>query len=96
MLLRVDSLIPGRGHIYVSDVYPVRSDGRFSMVVYRSDESLQPGDPDTASVEVKLYDQSVPPPDGPPLAAVLVRMTFAPRGAPVKPTVIELQFPYRP
>jgi hypothetical protein len=63
------------------------------MVVYRDIELKPRTDPDTASVEVKLFKSLSPAPRDIPLATVLVQMNFAPLGELVEPTIADLRFP---
>jgi hypothetical protein len=93
MGLRVDSSILGRGYHYASNAFATDQDGRFSMLVYRINELTPASDPDTASVAVKLHVSRAPAPRDTPLSTALVRMTFAPLGELVTPTVVDLRFP---
>jgi hypothetical protein len=84
--VRVDSMFRPIGYAYVSGGVTTDSRGGFRLTVMRVDRFKPPATPDTATVEIKLYRRTAPPPGATPFAAVAVRMRFAPLGAPVEPT----------
>lgn len=91
--LRVDSFIPGGGYAYSSSAEAVGPDGSFELLVRRVNQLTPRTTPDSASVEIKLYAAIDPAAGDPQLAAVLVKMSFAPWGSPVVPTITDLIFP---
>lgn len=91
--LRVDSLLPGRGYQYDSNASTVRADGSFRFEVYRISGAIRPAVPDTATVELKLYTDPQPRPrDFSHVQTFPTRMTFAPLGQLVDPTIVDLRY----
>ena len=92
--VRVDSALLGTGYAYTSAAgVTTDNQGRFQLTVLRVNRFQPPATPDTATVEIKLYQRQNPPPGSTPFAAVAVRMSFAPLGDPVEPTAAELSVP---
>jgi hypothetical protein len=91
--VRVDSMFHPIGYAYVSDGTTTDGQGGFRLTVMRVNRFQPPATPDTATVEIKLYRRTAPPPGATPFAAAAVRMRFAPLGAPVEPTSAVLTIP---
>jgi hypothetical protein len=69
--VKVDSVI-GLGVAYRSGSAPTAGDGGFSLLVFRVNRFQQPTVPDTATVEVKVYNGTTP------VSRAAVRMHFSP------------------
>ena len=93
LTLAVDSFVPTVGYAYGS--FPVirsSSDGSFYMSVSRVNRLVPRTTPDTASVEIKIYDHPNVRAGDTAVTATLVRMWFAPLGQLVTPTVGDVVF----
>ena len=70
--VKVDSVVTGIGVAYRSGSVATAGDGGFSLLVFRVNRFQQPAEPDTATVEVKLFDGTTP------VSRAAVRMRFSP------------------
>lgn len=93
MGIRVDSFIPMTGYAYSSNARAIPEDGTFEVIVYRQQQLKPRTSPDTASVEIKIYDIPSPAPRDSARAARLVLMHFASLGGRVPVTAVELTLP---
>jgi len=78
----VDSVVPLVGLAYSSDPVRTTGDGEFTLTVYRVARFAVPTDPDTASVEIKVFTDPDRAAEGrTPDARGFVRLWFARAGA---------------
>ena len=70
--VKVDSVVTGLGIAYRSGSAPTAGDGGFSLLVFRVNRFQQPTTPDTATVEVKMFNGATP------VSRAAVRMHFSP------------------
>lgn len=69
--VKVDSILPA-GIAYRSGSAPTAGDGGFTLLVFRVNRFQQPATPDTATVEVKVYEGTTP------VSRAAIRMFFSP------------------
>ena len=85
--VRVDSVIPSIGQVYLSSPTTSAGDGGFVLLVFRINRFEQPAVPDTATVYIKGYADPNPPPGTAPISRAAMVMRFSPLGDLVDPTV---------
>ena len=85
--VRVDSVVPTIGQVYLSGSETTAGDGGFVLLVFRINRITQPATPDTATVYINGYDDPNPPVGTPPTRRAAVVMQFSPLGGLVQPTV---------
>ena len=85
--VRVDSVVPSIGQVYLSGSETTAGDGGFVLLVFRINRFAQPATPDTATVYINGYDDPNPPVGTPPTRHAAVVMRFSPLGGLVQPTV---------
>ena len=85
--VRVDSVVPAIGQVYLSSATTSASDGGFVLLVFRHNRFEQPAVPDTATVYIKGYANPSPPPGTAPISRAAMVMRFSPLGDLVTPTV---------
>jgi hypothetical protein len=85
--VRVDSVIPAIGQVYLSSPTTSAGDGGFVLLVFRIDRFEQPAVPDTATVYIKGYANPSPPVGTAPISRAAMVMRFSPLGDRVNPTV---------
>lgn len=92
--VRVDSFVRSFGYAYVSDAVAADGEGRFQLLVFRINRFEAPTVPDVATISVRLYsDAAAARPGAPPEASTAVPMSFAPMGAVVDTTRVEIVAP---
>jgi hypothetical protein len=87
----VDSAVPLVGLAYSSDPARTGADGEFTLTVYRVTRFALPTDPDTASVEVKVFTDPDRAAGGrTPDSRGFVRLQFARAGAVAETTRVDV------
>jgi hypothetical protein len=84
--VRVDSVVPAIGQVYLSSATASASDGGFVLLVFRINRVTQPATPDTATVYINGYTDPNPPTGTPPVSRAAMVMRFSPLGARVDPS----------
>ena len=85
--VRVDSVVPTIGQVYLSSATTSAGDGGFVLLVFRQNRFEQPTVPDTATVYIKGYANPSPPLGAAPISRAAMVMRFSPLGDLVTPTV---------
>ncbi|HJR34700.1 MAG TPA: hypothetical protein VJ817_07110 [Gemmatimonadales bacterium] len=85
--VRVDSVVPAIGQVYLSSATVSAADGGFVLLVFRINRFEQPAVPDTATVYIKGYANPSPPIGTAPISRAAMVMRFFPLGGLVNPTV---------
>ena len=85
--VRVDSVVPAIGQVYLSSATVSAADGGFVLLVFRINRFEQPAVPDTATVYIKGYANPSPPIGPAPISRAAMVMRFSPLGDLVDPTV---------
>jgi len=90
--VRVDSMVPALGQVYLSASTTSAGDGGFTLLVFRMSRFQQPQSPDTVTVFVKGYASPDPAIGAPAISSAAIVMRFSPLGETVVPTVAPAVF----
>jgi hypothetical protein len=87
----VDSVVPLVGLAYSSDVVRTSTDGLMILTVYRVTRLTAPTQPDTATIEIKVFtDPATAVAGRPPDARGFVRLLFTPTGSVADTTRVDV------
>jgi len=92
LTVRVDSMVPSFGQLYLSGSTTSAGDGGFTVLVFRMSRFEQPHTPDTATVYVKAYASPNPAIGAQAISRAAIVMRFSPLGETVVPTVVPAVF----